>query len=219
MDQNHSSAADILCERRYCTVSTCSLDSQPWITPVGYAIDEDLNLYWLSECTAKHSSLLEANPRASVVVFDSTAPAGVGNAVYMSGSVQISPESRMDRALTVLREKAGPALHLFTSDLRRAIPDLIGLSAPDADWPDWQPSRHGIELAVEAGAAGLLEVRRELRGTDDNRKMAALMVMDTIIADLPLEEAEKLVRTVKPYTLPPHSPGAVSYTHLTLPTT
>ena len=107
INQNDNEAAIILANQKYCTISVCSLDAKPWITPVFYATDEKLNLFWLSENSAKHSSLLETNSLASLVIYDSNASMGAGNALYMSGKVCISPESLTDNALSLLREKVG----------------------------------------------------------------------------------------------------------------
>jgi hypothetical protein len=57
---------------------------RPWVSPVFFAADGYRDLYWISAPQATHSRNLAERPEASIVVFDSQAPVGTGQAVYMA---------------------------------------------------------------------------------------------------------------------------------------
>lgn len=53
---------DYLSKMQLMLLSTSS-GNQPWVTPVYYAFDANLNLYWLSNSEKRHSKELEKNPK------------------------------------------------------------------------------------------------------------------------------------------------------------
>lgn len=82
-----SKAKQIIEENIYCTLATTSLDGTPWVSPVFYGYDENFNIYWISDKDAKHSQLLRENPQVSIVIFNSQAPEGEGDGVYIQATV------------------------------------------------------------------------------------------------------------------------------------
>ncbi|PWT95813.1 MAG: hypothetical protein C5B53_10875 [Candidatus Melainabacteria bacterium] len=75
-------ARQIVEENRYMTIATAAPDGKPWISPVFFAYDSDYNLFWVSNKNSLHSKLIRQNPRAAIVIFDSKAGEGEGDAVY-----------------------------------------------------------------------------------------------------------------------------------------
>jgi hypothetical protein len=65
-------------------LGTADEGGRPWVSPVYYARSEYSELYWVSSPHAQHSRNLAARPEVSIVVFDSHAPVGEGQGVYMS---------------------------------------------------------------------------------------------------------------------------------------
>ncbi|MBI4098194.1 MAG: pyridoxamine 5'-phosphate oxidase family protein [Candidatus Levybacteria bacterium] len=80
-------AKQILAENIYCTIATSSLTGTPWISPVFFGYDEDFNIYWISDKDAKHSRLIRQNPHVAIVIFNSQAPEGKGDGVYIEADV------------------------------------------------------------------------------------------------------------------------------------
>jgi hypothetical protein len=76
-------------------------DGQPWVSPVYYACAEYRTLYWISSPQATHSRNLEARPQISIVVFDSQAPVGAAQAVYMTAVADEVPEMELDQGLAI----------------------------------------------------------------------------------------------------------------------
>jgi hypothetical protein len=69
---------------RYMVLGTADATGRPWVSPVYYAPSGYAELYWVSSPEAQHSRNLAARPELSIVVFDSQAPVGEGQGVYMS---------------------------------------------------------------------------------------------------------------------------------------
>ena len=77
-------ARDIIDGNRYMVLGTADEGGRPWVSPVYYAPSGYSELYWVSSPEAQHSRNLAARPDLSIVVFDSQAPVGEGQGVYMS---------------------------------------------------------------------------------------------------------------------------------------
>lgn len=78
-----STAKWVLSHNTRMTIATSSLDGKPWISPVFFAYDRKVNLFWTSNKRARHSTLIRKNPRVAIVIFDSTAPSGKAEAIYL----------------------------------------------------------------------------------------------------------------------------------------
>ena len=74
MADNHQKfARDLVRRNRYLTMATTDGNS-PWIAPLEYISDEDLNLYFFSPATTMHAVQLENNHNVAVAIFDSIQP-------------------------------------------------------------------------------------------------------------------------------------------------
>ena len=99
-------AHQILESNLYITLSTASLEGTPWVSPVYFAYDGDLNIYWCSDVDSRHSNYIVENPQVAAVIFDSSVPEGTGTGLYLFGE---APGVR-----GVLRSRSHPAPE-FTS--------------------------------------------------------------------------------------------------------
>jgi pyridoxine/pyridoxamine 5'-phosphate oxidase len=68
----------------YMTLATADADGVPWASPVWFAPEDDRRFYWVSRPDRQHSRNLAARPRLSLVIFDSRAPIGTGQGVYVA---------------------------------------------------------------------------------------------------------------------------------------
>ncbi|MCL4392359.1 pyridoxamine 5'-phosphate oxidase family protein [Patescibacteria group bacterium] len=76
-------AKEIIAKIIYITVATVSKDGEPWNSPVYSAFDSDYNFYWVSPTATQHSKNIKENGKAFLVIYDSTAPEGTGDGVYI----------------------------------------------------------------------------------------------------------------------------------------
>lgn len=63
----------LLKRNRYLVLSTTS-GKNPWIAPLEYMIDDDLNFYFFSTEDSRHARDIEENDRVAVAVFDRDQP-------------------------------------------------------------------------------------------------------------------------------------------------
>ncbi len=89
MEKRHiESARKILDTIHYITIATICEDGSPWNSPVSASLDTELNFYWGSSPENVHSQNIRRDGRVFVVVFDSNAPEGTGEGVYMQGRAE-----------------------------------------------------------------------------------------------------------------------------------
>jgi hypothetical protein len=84
MQELSAIAQAIIDSNRYMTLGTADETGRPWVSPVWYAPHEYRDFFWVSSPEATHSRNLATRPQLSIVVFDSHAPIGTGQGVYMS---------------------------------------------------------------------------------------------------------------------------------------
>src|SRR6266511_3314190 len=92
-------ARAIIDGNRYMVLGTADRDGRPWVSPVYYAPSGYADLYWVSSPEAQHSRNLAARPELSVVVFDSQAPVGEGQGVYMSAVAEQLTGADLERGI------------------------------------------------------------------------------------------------------------------------
>src|SRR3989344_7436294 len=76
-----------------------SASNQPWVCTVYYAVDKDLNIYWMSKPDCRHSKEIAKNSKvAATIVYDQQPPRddhrGVsveGNAEELEGAKALKP--------------------------------------------------------------------------------------------------------------------------------
>ena len=82
-------AREILSSVIYATVATADADGAPWNSPVRFHLGPNGDLYWFSSPDAQHSRNIAANPRVFIVVFDTAAPEGEGQGVYIEATAAV----------------------------------------------------------------------------------------------------------------------------------
>ena len=99
-----ASAREIIDGSLYMVLGTADESGAPWVSPVYFAVSDYREFYWVSLPDAQHSRNLHARPDISIVVFDSGAEIGTGQAVYMAA-----------RAEELLGEELEPAVAIFSN--------------------------------------------------------------------------------------------------------
>ena len=85
-DSGHQLAAiarDMIDDGSYMTLATADHAGRPWASPVWYAHAGSHEFFWVSAPEARHSRNLHGRPQTGIVIFDSRAPIGTGQAVYL----------------------------------------------------------------------------------------------------------------------------------------
>jgi nitroimidazol reductase NimA-like FMN-containing flavoprotein (pyridoxamine 5'-phosphate oxidase superfamily) len=113
-------ARAIIDTNRYMTLATADGEGRPWASPVFYAAANYTEFYWISAPEATHSQNLAERPQLSIVIFDSGAPAGTGQAVYMSATAEQVAAHDLGPGLAVYPGPAEPGSYPLTPEQVRA---------------------------------------------------------------------------------------------------
>jgi hypothetical protein len=92
-----ATARAIIDANLYMALGTADETGRPWVSPVYFAPAGYTEFYWVSSPEVTHSRNLAARPQVSIVVFDSRAPIGTGQGVYMAGSAEQLSGDDLDR--------------------------------------------------------------------------------------------------------------------------
>lgn len=87
-------ARRVIDTNHYMTLGTCNDDGSPHLSPVYYAHARHADFYWVSSPQSRHSHNIDQRPEIEIVIFDSTAPVGEGEAVYVAASAERVAEQR-----------------------------------------------------------------------------------------------------------------------------
>jgi uncharacterized protein YhbP (UPF0306 family) len=90
----------------YMTLGTADEAGRPWVSPVYYASEGYTEFYWVSSPEATHSRNIAARPQISIVVFDSHAPVGTGQGVYMSAVAEELAGVDVERGIDVFSRRS-----------------------------------------------------------------------------------------------------------------
>jgi nitroimidazol reductase NimA-like FMN-containing flavoprotein (pyridoxamine 5'-phosphate oxidase superfamily) len=94
-------ARQLIDANRYMTLATADGDGNPWASPVWCAHEGYTDFLWVSRPQARHSRNLASRPRLAFVIFDSTVPAGTGQAVYAEAVAEELEGAERERAIAV----------------------------------------------------------------------------------------------------------------------
>jgi len=94
-------ARAIIDSNYYMTLGTADEAGRPWVSPVYYAVAGYREFFWVSSPEATHSRNLAARPEVAIVIFDSRAPVGAGQGVYISTTAEELEGDELDRGIGV----------------------------------------------------------------------------------------------------------------------
>lgn len=104
-------AQRIIVSNIYYTLPTCSVDGVPWASPVFFAYDEKLNIYWSSAITSNHSQNIYHNKgRVAVAIFNSSVSEGTGEGLYFYGTASELGSERTPQVMQLLLHRTGKQL-------------------------------------------------------------------------------------------------------------
>lgn len=89
---------ELIDRNRYLALSTTD-GSQPWVAPVEYMVDDDLNFYFFSPRNVRHSKHIESNDSVAIAVFDTEQPDYTPETtVTLNGMQMEGTASRLDES-------------------------------------------------------------------------------------------------------------------------
>ncbi len=125
----------IIANNLYCTLSTCSIDGFPWVSPVFFAYDESLNIYWSSATASKHSqNIYNNNGRVAIAIFDSSVCEGTGEGLYFYGTASELKPDLTEKVMKLLINRANKQLNRTAADYLNDSPRRIYQFQPQQAW-------------------------------------------------------------------------------------
>jgi nitroimidazol reductase NimA-like FMN-containing flavoprotein (pyridoxamine 5'-phosphate oxidase superfamily) len=111
MEQELSSIArSIIDANLYMVIGTADETGILWVSPVYYSSARHTEFYWISSREARHSYNLAVRPQVSLVIFDSQAAVGTGQAVYIAAFGEETVGVDLDGGLAIYNGRfASPA--------------------------------------------------------------------------------------------------------------
>jgi nitroimidazol reductase NimA-like FMN-containing flavoprotein (pyridoxamine 5'-phosphate oxidase superfamily) len=110
-------ARAIIDSNLYMTLGTADEAGRPWVSPVYYAHERYAEFYWVSSPEATHSRNIASRPEVSLVIFDSQAPIGTGQGVYVSAIAEELTGADLDKGIAVFsRRSQGHGASEWTRD-------------------------------------------------------------------------------------------------------
>jgi nitroimidazol reductase NimA-like FMN-containing flavoprotein (pyridoxamine 5'-phosphate oxidase superfamily) len=92
---------------KYMVLGTADADGRPWVSPVWYAHEGYREFFWVSGVDVEHSRNIAARPEISIVVFDSGAAVGTGQAVYMAAvAEEVTSAAEQERGMEVFNRRS-----------------------------------------------------------------------------------------------------------------
>lgn len=83
-DAAELTARTIIDTNLYLVLATADGTGRPWSSPVYFAHDRYARFFWVSAPETTHSRNIAARPQVGIVIFDSHAPIGTGQGLYIS---------------------------------------------------------------------------------------------------------------------------------------
>lgn len=111
-------ARRVIDTNHYLTLATTDPDGRPRLSPVYYTPARYTDFYWVSAPGAQHSLNLADRPEAEIVIFDSTAPANQGEAVYLAATAAPVPDDELEAVIGEAFRPAAGARPFTLAELR-----------------------------------------------------------------------------------------------------
>ncbi|MEV0729679.1 pyridoxamine 5'-phosphate oxidase family protein [Polymorphospora sp. NPDC050346] len=112
----------LLAQHHYLVLGTADSEGRPWATPVFYAADGEHRILWVSAPDSRHSRNIAARPEVAITVFDTHAPIGGAEALYLEATAEPVPDDARAAALAVLNTRLPTSHQLGPDDLEPAGP-------------------------------------------------------------------------------------------------
>lgn len=142
---------DIIFKILYITIATSTKDGKPWNSPVYSAFDEEYNFFWASDQNGQHSKNIRENNNVFIVIYDSTAPEGTGEGVYIQAKAyELTDEAEITHALKHLDERVGKKPHSPNGFLG-GMPRRVYKAVPKKVWvnDDGDVNGNYIDIRIE----------------------------------------------------------------------
>ncbi|HEX6526313.1 MAG TPA: pyridoxamine 5'-phosphate oxidase family protein [Streptosporangiaceae bacterium] len=127
---------DIIEASRYLVLATADAAGRPWSSPVYFAHIGFTEFFWVSSPDVTHSRNIAVRPEVGIAVFDSQAPIGTGQGVYMSAVAKLLEGGETAQGIEAFsRRSVAHGGHEWTSENVRPGADMrLYQATADSHW-------------------------------------------------------------------------------------
>jgi nitroimidazol reductase NimA-like FMN-containing flavoprotein (pyridoxamine 5'-phosphate oxidase superfamily) len=131
-------------------LATADTDGRPWVSPVFYSLDDDYQLYWVSDVDAQHSANVRRRPGVTIVIHDVVD--GQTDAVYIEAdAVELNDEAAVREGMDVMARR---------DQLPKWKIDALGEGTRDGPWRIYRATRKSTWVRDEGVKHGKAIVGR-----------------------------------------------------------
>lgn len=94
----------MLLNNRYMDVATCK-DDFPWVSAAYYAVDSELNFYFVSLKTSRHGEYIQENSKVALSIYDSTNSPAEADGIQIEGKAKIVEDENLESSVRTLFSK------------------------------------------------------------------------------------------------------------------
>jgi uncharacterized protein YhbP (UPF0306 family) len=110
-------ARDLITANLYLALGTADASGTPWVSPVYYTPHGHSTFYWVSSPDTRHSRNIAVRPEVSIVIYDSHAPVGGAEALYMTAVAAHVPDEELPRAAALYNDRLPETKRFETGEL------------------------------------------------------------------------------------------------------
>lgn len=135
-DPAAQTVSDIVEASRYLVLATADATGRPWSTPVYFAHIGFTEFFWVSSPDVTHSRNIAVRPEVGIAIFDSQAPIGTGQGVYMSATARLLEDGETGPGIEAFsRRSVGHGGYEWTSaNVRTGAGIRLYLAVADSHW-------------------------------------------------------------------------------------
>jgi nitroimidazol reductase NimA-like FMN-containing flavoprotein (pyridoxamine 5'-phosphate oxidase superfamily) len=128
--------SDIIEASRYLVLATADAAGRPWSSPVYFAHIGFTQFLWVSSPDVTHSRNIAVRPEVGIAIFDSQAPIGTGQGVYMSAAAQLLDDGETAQGLEAFsrRSVAHGGREWTSEDVRPGAGLRLYRATADSHW-------------------------------------------------------------------------------------
>lgn len=112
----------LLAGNRYLVLGTADADGRPWVTPVFFAAAGEHEVFWVSSADSRHSRNISARPAVAITIFDSHAPVGGAEAIYLEATAGPVSGEAVTEGVDLLNTRLPAGHRLRPEDIEPAGP-------------------------------------------------------------------------------------------------
>lgn len=99
-------AHEIIDATLYMVLATADETGRPWSSPVYFAHRDHREFWWVSSPDVRHSTNIAVRPEVGIAIFDTSAPIGRGQGVYVSAVAERVPDDQIAAGIEVFSRRS-----------------------------------------------------------------------------------------------------------------